>query len=112
MAEEAKVHLGAQVDELSAQLPATVMDRPHDLLMPAEALGRAAMSGLHRLIEIVETPLDKDDLKQMRLIGDMALGACKLFMRAAEGEFRQRNSDNLGKLLEMLRKESENQGEK
>src|SRR5262249_23186340 len=51
-----------------------------------EALG-AALSGINQLIRIIEQPLDPAVLKQQRLIGEMSLGAGRLYMSAAEGEF-------------------------
>jgi hypothetical protein len=70
-------------------------------------LGRAALSGLQQLIRIIEQPLDlREDItayKQQRLIGDMAVAAGKLYMRAAEGAFRQKRDTELVKLLERLK---------
>jgi hypothetical protein len=59
------------------------------------------------LIRIIEEPLqmglEPEALKQRRLIGDMSLGAGKLYMRAAEGEFQQRKAGALDQLLEEIR---------
>lgn len=75
-------------------------------LVPAEALGQVALLGLQRLYELVSKPIDDDmDLKEKRLIGDMALGANKLLMRAADTAFRAKRDDALTKLLEQLASE-------
>jgi hypothetical protein len=107
MAERAKRELVARAAELEAHLPADVMTQPVESLAPAEALGRAALSGIHQLIRIIEEPLamglEPEALKQRRLIGDMSLGAGKLYMRAAEGEFQQRKAGALDQLLEEIR---------
>ena len=107
MAEQAKRELVARAVELEARLPADVMTRPVESLAPAEALGRAALSGIHQLIRIIEEPLqmglEPEALKQRRLIGDMSLGAGKLYMRAAEGEFQQRRPGALDELLAEIR---------
>lgn len=71
----------------------------------ADLLSHAAHQGLQRLYEIVSTPLDWDDPKQVRLIGDMALGVSRLALRAAEGEFRARRDDALTRLLEEIQHE-------
>lgn len=71
----------------------------------ADLLSHAAHQGLQRLYEIVSTPVDWDDLKQVRLIGDMALGVSRLALRAAEGEFRARRDDALTRLLEEIQRE-------
>ncbi len=105
MVERAKAELVRAAGELEAALPAEVITRPIESLSAPEALGRASLSGLHQLARLIEEPLDPDDVKQRRLIGDMALGVNRLFMRAAEGEFRARHDDVLGKLLKSIRAE-------
>ena len=72
---------------------------------PAEALGRAALSGSYQLIRIIEQELDFNDLKQQRLIGDMSAVALRLFVRAADGEYKARQTDALGELLAEIRAE-------
>jgi len=96
MAEEAKLNLDRAIVELEATLPPDVRDLPIDQLTAPQALGRASLVGLHQLVRIVEQPLDFENLKQLRLVGDMALGANKLLQRHAQGE---RNHDLIGKLL-------------
>lgn len=106
MADRAKVVLLAQAGELEAGLPADIMERPVESLPPAAALGRAALSGLRQLIRIIEQPLNLEDLKQQRLLGDMSLGAVKMLARTAEGEFRARRSDAIEKLLAQIAAEN------
>jgi hypothetical protein len=105
MAEEAKATIGAAIVELEAALPVDIMSGPIEGLPAAHALARVSLSGLYQLGRIVEQPLDMDNLKQQRLIGDMALGANKLFKSHAEGE---RNTDLIGRLLELLEAEKSN----
>lgn len=83
-------------------------------LMPdgsaGKRLGIVALKGLDKLEAIVDMELDRDDPKQMRLIGDMALGCCKLFQRAAEGAFKAQQGHTLVALLEALKKAQEGKG--
>ena len=65
-------------------------------------LSEVASVGLDRLAEIVSMPLDQADVKQMRLIGDMALGACKLLQRASEASLQAQQQDRIGEILERL----------
>ncbi len=102
MAEEAKVTITHAIAELEAQFPADVRNLPVEELSAPQALGRASLMGLHQLVRIVEMELDPDNLKQLRLIGDMALGANKLLQQHAEGE---RNKDLIGKLLAAMEAE-------
>jgi len=102
VAEEAKATLGELVTVLEAALPADVCDLPIDDLTAPQALGRASLVGARQLVRIVELPLDPENLKQMRLIGDMALGANKLLARHAQGE---RNHDMIGRLLAAIEAE-------
>jgi hypothetical protein len=112
MAEEAKVHLVGQIEAIEKRLPVDVRDRPIGELSHAEALGRAALSGLHRLVEIVEMPLWDPDpgdlhqatvaLKQIRLVGDMARASGGLYMQAAEAEFQGRKMDRIAEILARL----------
>jgi len=83
-------------------LPPDIMTVPIESLSAPQALGRVSLSGLYQLARIVEQPLDMDNLKQQRLIGDMALGANKLLKSHAEGE---RNHDLIGRLLAALEAE-------
>jgi len=107
MAEDAREHLSRQIVVLERALPADVMTRRIEDLAPADALGRGALSGLHQLIRIVEQPLDMsgspEALKQQRLIGDMAVAGARLYMRAAEGAFKPKQSNTLITLLEALK---------
>ena len=107
MTEQAKAVLVVAAKDLTEALPSDVLQRPIEELSPAQALGRAALSGSHQLIRIIEQPLDMNDLKQQRLIGDMAGTALRLFVRAAEGEFQARRDDVLGQLLAAIKAEKE-----
>jgi hypothetical protein len=104
MVEEAKVKVARAIVKLEAVLPVDVRRLPIEELTAPQALGRASLMGLHQLVRIVEQPLDPENLKQMRLIGDMALGANKLLQKHAEGE---RNHDLIGKLLAAIAAEKE-----
>jgi hypothetical protein len=102
MVEEAKVVLQQGIVELETALPVDVRRLPIEELTAPQALGRASLMGLYQLVRIVEMELDPENLKQMRLIGDMALGANKLLQRHAEGE---RSHDLIGKLLAAIEAE-------
>jgi hypothetical protein len=82
-----------------AQLPPTPLpaDASH-----ARILGMAALEGAKRLYEIVCMPLDWGDLKQVRLIGDMALGTSRLVVKAAQQE---QHDHTLQKLLEEIQRD-------
>ncbi len=97
MAEEAKDQIGQGLALLAEVLPALAPGSP------AERLGRSAEKGLGKLEAIIDLELDVGDVKQMRLIGDMSLGVCKLFQRAAEGAFRAQEGNALLQLLEQLK---------
>jgi len=90
----------AAIDRELETLPTA--EWPVGELTPAELLRETARLGLQRLREIVSQPINPGDLKQQRLVGDMSLAVCKLFMRAAEGEFRARRGDALTALLARL----------
>jgi hypothetical protein len=105
MAEQAKQALVVEAREVEASLPADVMTRTVEELAPAEALGRAALSGARQLIRIVEQELNPADLKQCRLIGDMSVAALKLRVRVAEGSLQERRTDAILQTLEMIAKE-------
>lgn len=102
MAEEAKAGLGTMVAELEAMLPADLETRDIDTLTAPEALGLASLLGSRQLVRIVSQPLAMDNLKQQRLIGDMAHGSIKLMKAHAEG---QRNHDLIGRLLQAIEAE-------
>jgi hypothetical protein len=78
-------------------------------LIPRRAIGSAELSGLHRLEEIVSIPITEELVREQpktaRLVGDMAVAANRLLMRAAEGSFRARRDDALARLLDELRAE-------
>lgn len=116
LAEEAKAVVKQEIETLQAIVPADAMVRDIATLGPGDALGRAALAGLHQLIRIIEQPLDmRDDVtayKQQRLIGDMAVAAGKLYMRAAEGAFRQKRDSDLVKLLERLKDQQDQASKK
>ena len=96
MAEQAVAVLAPLIDELPA------VDKPVEQMSPAELLGMTSREGLLRLYELLRRPLDAEDLKAQRLVGDMALGVNRLLMRAAEGEFRARRDDALARVLEQI----------
>ncbi len=95
--DEARDKIASDIVTLEAALPGLASGSP------GEQLGRAAISGLTKLEQIIALPLNEDDPKQMRLIGDMSLGVCKLFQRAAEGAFRAQEGNALLQLLEQLK---------
>lgn len=76
--------------------------KPVEAMTASELLSETAMLGLRRLREIVSLPLDRDDPKQMRLIGDMSLGSIKVFQRAAEASLQAKQQDRIGEILERL----------
>ena len=97
LVEQAKDRLPADIvalSEASAMLPQG---------SSGQQLAEVALKGLRRLEEIIDMPLDQDNPKQMRLVGDMALGVCKLFQRAAEGAFKAQQGNTLVALLEALK---------
>jgi hypothetical protein len=102
MVEEAKMVLQQGIAEMEAALPLDALRLRVEELTAAQALGRASLVGLHQLVRIVEMPFEPENLKQMRLIGDMALGVNKLLQRHAEGE---RSHDLIGKLLAAIEAE-------
>ena len=106
MAERAVAVLGPVIEATAVE----VVDKPVEAMNPAELLGATSLQGLRRLHEIVSEPLDPDDLKQRRLVGDMAVAVNKLFMRAAEGEFRARRDDALGRLLALIAADPDGKG--
>ena len=70
---------------------------------PAAKLSRNALLGLDRLEEILRQPITPEmDVKQQRLIGDMAIASEKLLMQAAGQEFQMRRDDALGRVLELI----------
>ena len=112
LAEEAKAVLeplviGFEAMEAEGKVPAKAIAE----LTPAELLSQGTGRGLQQVIAIIGQPLTRDadgklcDLKQQRLIGDLALGMTRLFVRAAESEFRARHDDVLDKLLAMIEAE-------
>jgi hypothetical protein len=111
MAERAKEEISQEIVELEAALPSDVMTRPIGELTPAEALARVSLKGLRRLDEIMTVPVtDQMDVREKRLIGDMAVAACKMFMRAAEGEFQARKAGALDELLAEIREAKAKRG--
>jgi hypothetical protein len=113
MTQEAKAVLVEAGRELEAALPADILTRPIESLSPAQALGRAALSGTHQLVRIIEQPIavrenaedappKADELKLQRLVGDMSNVALKALRRNATTE---RASDGLAELLAEIRAE-------
>jgi hypothetical protein len=67
------------MDDVIERLPAGPADRAVAEWTPAEILTDAARLGLMRIREIVARPISAGtDLREQRLIGDMALGVAKL----------------------------------
>lgn len=81
MVEEAKAKVSHAIVELEAAVPPDVRNLPIEELTAPQALGRASLSGLYQLIRIIEQPIDPENLKHMRIIGDMALGANRLLQK-------------------------------
>ncbi len=110
MAERAKTQLEVALAEYgiagpgehAGSLEVIAGPKPVTAMSAAEALGATSLKGLQRLYEIVCEPLNPEDLKQRRLVADVAIAANKLFMQAAEGQFRQRRDDAVVELLERL----------
>lgn len=102
MVDEAKATISSAIVELEDALPPDIMKVPIESLSAPQALGRVSLSGLYQLGRIVEQKIRTKDLKQQRLIGDMALGANKLLKSHADGE---RNTDLIGRLLQLLEEE-------
>jgi hypothetical protein len=108
MAEEAKIVLHEAQQQLEEVLPADILTRDVATLSPAEALGRAALSGTHQLVRIIEQPLDlregdpkvvpppkADELKLQRLIGEMSNIAINALRRNATKEHDDTALDEL-----------------
>lgn len=106
MVEKAKADLATAIVGFEEALPA---ERADGLMTPTEGLSRAALIGLERLQEIISVPVTPEmvlgQTKAVRLIGDMALGANKLFLQAARGAFDARRTDAIEKLLEEIAEE-------
>ena len=107
MTDKAKAVLVDGAKDLAEALPTDILQRPIESLSPAQALGRAALSGSYQLIRIIEQELDMNDLKQQRLIGDMAGTALRLVMRAGERGDQGRTNDVLGELLKAIKAEKD-----
>jgi hypothetical protein len=69
----------------------------------AALLARLAMTGLHRLEEIVSLPVDEAVMREhpavARLVGDIARAVTKLGLRAPEGATRGQRDADLAALL-------------
>ncbi len=102
MAEQAKTVLTTAIVELEAALPPNILSIPVEELTGPQALGRASLSGSRQLVRIIEQQLDMENLKQQRLVGDMAGVALRQLERHAQGE---RTHDLIGKLLAALEAE-------
>lgn len=78
--------------------------------LPAQShgakLARSASVGLDQLEAIICEPLDPDDVKQRRLVGDMALAVNKLFFQAAAQAYQARRDDDLARLIQLIAEES------
>ncbi len=110
LVQEAKRHMAQEIAKLEAALPPDILKRKVETLSAPEALGRASLSGFHKLVHLIEQPIvvrkrrkdpppSIEELKLQRLVGDMSLGAGKLFARVAEGQLRAREGDALERLL-------------
>lgn len=99
MAEEAKGLLEPLVEEARGRGAGELAMKPLEEMTLPEVAGLASLEGVRQLYRIISQPLDFDDPKQMRLVGDMSLGINRLFLRAAESE---RQGDVLGRLLALI----------
>ena len=92
-----------QVEAAIAELEAARLPTPAAENTAPALLGRGVLAGLHRLEEILAVPVTetmmREDPKQARLIGDMALGIVKLGLRAREGDVGVRRDQALAALL-------------
>ncbi len=109
MAEKARDTIGEVLEAIGGPLVpgagglgVVAREKPVEAMLPAELMGAAAVKGLRQLYAILDQPLDPDDLKQQRLIGDMALGVNKLLARHVEREGRE---DTIGRLLALIEAE-------
>lgn len=104
MIDETKALIEPQL--VGFEAPATVAGKS----VP-EAMADATLRGLEQVYRIIDQPLRVDeegllcDQKQQRLIVDATLGVARIFVRAAESEFRARHDDVLDKLLAMIEAE-------
>lgn len=105
LAHKTRGRLEGMAQELEAALPVDVMTADPATLSAPDALGRAELSAIRQLIRIVELPVDEDDLKQMRLIADVALGTTRLSARVSESRLQARKTDVLEGLLARLAEE-------
>lgn len=110
MVDAADKQLGQALDAIDAVLPAEVEGEEETAPV---LLARTARDGIQQLRRIINMPVNAclgdnglpatpHDQKTLRLIGDMALGVQKIFVRAAEAEFRVRQSDSLQRLFEEI----------
>jgi hypothetical protein len=81
---------------------------------PAEALARVAWKGLEQLDRILSITLPKDDpieirenIKTLRLVGDMAVAANRLLAQIGEGGARVQRDTQLAMLLAEIRRDKE-----
>lgn len=65
-------------------------------------LTEAARAGVRQLHAIITQPLDMENLKQQRLVGDMALAAMRLLARVQEAQFRHQHQDRVMEVLERI----------
>ncbi len=99
------------MDDLIETLPAVAEDRPVEQWSHTELLDDAARMGLIRLRELLKTRITRKlDLKEKRLIAEMALGAAKLLGNLQVAKFQageageQRYRDMLRTIAEIQAK--------
>jgi hypothetical protein len=112
MAEEAKAIVVSEIAQLEAIVRPDMMLAPLEELNGAELMARGALSGLRQLNRIIEQRIDVEDrtlesLKQQRLVGDMSHALLKQAREKAAGD---RNTDLIGRLLQMLDAEKGDSG--
>jgi hypothetical protein len=83
-------------------------------LSPSQALARVAWKGLEQLDRILSITLPKDDpieirenIKTLRLVGDMAVAANRLLAQVGEGGARVQRDTQLAMLLEEIRRDKQ-----
>jgi hypothetical protein len=105
MAEEAAETLETIVAEGEARTAELALTREDQMTAP-QLLDLGGLESARQLLRIVSQPLDFDNLRQLRLIGDMALGTLKLNVRVAEDKFRAKKDGALAQLLAEIAEEA------
>jgi hypothetical protein len=104
IAAEAAERLAIVVAELGQKI---VEHRASEALpSAASVLNEAAYQGASRLLEICSMPIDMEQPKVARLIGDMSAAVLRLDMRVVEGEYRARRDGAMAALLAEIAEEA------